>query len=180
MEYRKKAAISFDDYLDFNRFHAKKRLIFTPIIFIIVMLAIIVAVGLIYLGNRWYIILYNPITFLILFAGGLIVLIDNAFLKSSARKMYESSSQMRSESEITINSSGISESSEFGSATIVWKDILKAVESKEAFYMFFSGSQAFMIQKRLLEPGESDTIKALIKQNLSPSKCRLREKKEEI
>jgi hypothetical protein len=180
MEYRKKAAISFEDYLDFNRFHAKKRLIFTPIIFIIVMLAVIIAVGLIYVGSRWYAILYDPVMFLILFAGGLIVLIDNALLKSNARKIYDSSGQMRSESEITINSSGVSEASEFGSATIVWKDILREVETKEAFYLFFSGSNAFMVPKRLLEPGEADTIKALIKQNLSPSKYRFREKKEEI
>lgn len=80
---------------------------------------------------------------------------------------------MQASSDIVMDTSGIRESSEYGSTIVQWSDVTKAAESDTAVYIFFSQLQAFLIPKRLISPEEKNVMRELIQCNLPLEKNKL-------
>lgn len=174
MEFRKKVLISFQDYMDFNYYQARKRLIMTPVFYVIFAFLMVYIMGTSRLGENWAVLLSDPYIYWVFGLTLLIIILFDFFhLKYSGKKLYNTNRMMRAESDIILNNDGYHETNEFGNTSLGWRDIYKAAESKKAFYIYVSKRQGYIIPKSLTEEQENEVIRSLIKEHLPPSKFRL-------
>lgn len=172
MEIRKKTELSFKDYLDFNYHFMRKRTIITPIIAIVILTVIVSIMGIAQLGSDWMFVFSDRliIYYLILL---LIPFVSLLTLRFAAKKQYESSKLMKSETETVINETGVSQSNKFGNTSVAWEDLYKVEETKSAFYVYIAKRQAFILPKRILGSEEDSMVKSLITKYMAPNKYRL-------
>ncbi len=171
MEIKKKMELTFKDYLGFNYHFMRKRTIIFPIAVIIIMTLIIVLQGVTGYGIGWPAVFSSRlIVYYVIIL--LLPLLSILVLRIAAKKQYESSKLMKSENEIIINETGVSQSNKFGYTSIEWADLNKVEESKSAFYIYIAKRQAFVLPKRILDSGEGDTVRTLISKYMAPNKYR--------
>ncbi len=176
MEICKRLSYTLEDYIAFNFFYLKKRLIWMPVLLVVLFPAMMAGVSLINGDSSWFVMLIVTGLIGILMAG-LMTLVNVLAVRSAAKKQYRSSKAMQSESELIMDEAGVRESSEYGSTVVRWEDVLDIRESATAYYVFFSRIQALLIPKRSLSPAEEDTLRALCAHHLQPAKLRLRDRK---
>lgn len=144
-----------------------------PVLLVIVFPAAMLIIDLLQDDTAWLIMLIATFIIDVLLAG-LMTLINIFSVRHTAKKQYESSKAMQSNSDIVMDTSGIRESSEYGSTVVQWSVVIKAAESDTAVYIFFSQLQAFLIPKRLISPQEENVLRELIQSNLPSEKNKLR------
>jgi hypothetical protein len=171
MELRKKMELSFKDYLDFNYHFVRNRTIITPIAAIIILTVIISIMGIAQLGSGWASVFSNRLLvyYVILL---LIPFVSLLTLRFAAKKQYESNKLMKSETEIVMNETGVSQSNKFGNTSVGWADLHKIEEVKNAFYIYIAKRQAFILPKRILENDEQAAARTLIAKYMAPNKYR--------
>jgi membrane protein implicated in regulation of membrane protease activity len=172
MKFEKRVSYTLDDYIAFNLFFMKKRLILTPVLFIILFPLAILVIELIGNSPSWLFMLLTTLIIAIVLAG-LMTLFSIFSVRRAARKQYQSSKAMQAGSDLVMDDAGVRETSEFGSMVIKWEDIFKVMESDSAYYVFFSRMQAFLIPKRLISPDEDATLRALIGQHIPAEKDKM-------
>lgn len=175
MEFKKKLQFTLKDYITFNLFYMKKRLIWTPILFVLIFPAVSVIISLVQGDSTWPNMLIGSLIVIILLAG-LMTLINIVLILHTAKKQYQSSKAMQAESELTADNAGLREISEYGSTIVKWEDIRKAMESVTAYYLFFSRMQAFLIPKRLITQEEEQTLLTLLYQHLPAEIIKLKKR----
>ena len=172
MEFRKSYILDTTDFVSYNLYFHRKRLILTPVFFFLLMslMAFIFAFS----GNT------DPAAALIIFLL-IVALLTGALafwsvysLKKQARKRYQSSLAMKTENELVIGKDGISESGECGRTAVSWPNILFAAETSSAIYVHFSRLRAFVIPKRLLSVEDDAAIRRLLAVHLPPKKLRIK------
>ena len=173
MEFRKKLQFTLKDYITFNLFYMKKRLIWTPILFVLIFPAISVIISLIRNDSTWPFMLIGTFIVILLLAG-LMTLVNVFSIRRAAKKQYQSSKAMQAESEFIADSAGVRETGEYSSTVVKWEDVYKIMASDTAYYIFISRMQAFLIPKRLITQEEERTLLALLNQYLPAEKVRLR------
>ena len=170
MEFKKETQMLLKDYIAFNIYFAKKKLLLNAIIFFLIfsILALIIS----YFGIiKW--------TYSLVFgiAGVVLMTLTNiSSIKKVSSKQYESSKAMQKPSTTIINNSKVGETSEFGSIFYEWNDMYCIEKSKSTYYLFFSRIQAFIIPKRLLTQEEENTLRQLINENLEDKKNKLKKR----
>jgi|AGTN01.3.fsa_nt_gi hypothetical protein len=173
MELRKKIQYTLGDYIAFNFFYLKKRLIWIPVLLVIGFPAVTLVSDLLQGDTAWLMMLLATLVIAVVLAG-LMTLINILSVRHAAKKQYQSSRAMQAGSDLLVDDTGVYESSEFGSSVIKWEDVYKAAESDTAVYIFSSRLQAFLIPKRLITQAEDSTLRALIQNHLPPEKVKLR------
>lgn len=170
MEFRKTFRVELDDYISFNLFHLRIRLIVNIIVFTLLLPTIMLIVN---RSQDYLFLLLASLIFGILISGFMTVI--NIFsIKRQSKKQYDSTKVMQADNLILIDKSGIQESNEYSQTRISWTDVFKATESKNGFYIYFSKMQAFVIPKRLVSPEEEKILRGLIDVNLPTKKNRLK------
>lgn len=169
MEFRKKTEMTFKDYLDFNYHFVRKRTIVIPLAAVVILTIIISIIGIAGLGSEWTLVFDSEliIYYVILL---LIPLASILTVRFAAKKQYESNKLMRSETEIVINETGVSETSKYGNTSLEWADMYKAEETKSAFYIYIAKGQAFILPKRILENDEDAAVRTLVSKYMAPNK----------
>lgn len=169
MVFIKDVSMLLDDYIDFNMYHGKKKILLGTLIpisvFIILMLLLGFTISIKQVAYYLFIIVILPT----LTISGII-----SSIKKLSKKQYESSKTMQVPTTIVINNQKVNETSSFGSMMYEWNDLYQAVESKNSIYIYFSKIQAFVIPKRLLTPQEEATLRQLINENIDPKKNKLK------
>jgi hypothetical protein len=173
MELRIRSGFTLQDYIAFNFFALKKRLIWMPLLLIVLLPVLILAISLINGDPAWLLMLLATFIICILFAG-LMTLLNVVSIRSASKKQYRSSKAMQSESDLVVDETGLRESSEFGSTIVLWENVLRAEETPTAYYVFFSRMQALVIVKRLLTPYGEETLRSLIFAHLSAKQNQLK------
>lgn len=172
MEVKKTISLTLKDYIDLNMSIALKRVLLIPIIGLVFLTIVLLAIGIINLGEDWALIFDTQI--IICYAIIILIpLVSLLTLRSVAKKQYASSKAMKSETELVINETGVNESSKFGNMTFSWQDIFKAAESKSAFYIYISKFETFIMPKRYISSEEDGMIRMLIKNHVVPKKYKL-------
>lgn len=171
MVFNKDVSMLLDDYIDFNMFHAKKKILLGTLIPISVFTILMLLLG---FTNSIKQVAYY--LFIIVIFPTLIISGITSSIKKLSKKQYESSKTMQAPTTIVINNQKVSETSIFGSIIYEWNDLYQAVESKNAIYIYFSKLQAFVIPKRLLTPQEEINLRQLINENIDPKKNKLRKR----
>ncbi len=174
MEFRKTIQYTLEDYIAFNFFHLKSRLIWMPVLLVIVFPAIMLAFDLLQGDTAWFMMLIATLVIAVVLAV-LMTLINVFSIRHAAKKQFQSSKAMQAQSGIVIDGSGIQESSEYGSSVVKWEDVLKAAESVTAVYIYFSHLQAVLIPKRLITPDEDEALRGLVKDHLPQKKNKIRQ-----
>ena len=161
MEMSKTLSMSPDDFVALNYFFVRKRLLIAPTLFF----ALLSLLLLLFTRSM-------ELMLQLVFIGGfallsaLLTLANLLVLKRAAKKQYLSTHALQSEYTLHIDTGGIRQTGEHGIHTALWLDIIKASETKSAFYLFFSHIEAFVIPKRLLNEGEELCLRALLNDNL--------------
>ena len=173
MKFEKRVSFTLDDYISFNLFYMKRRLIVTPVLFIVLFPLAIMLIELMRNSPTWLPMLLTTLIIAIVLAG-LMTLFSILSVRRAAKKQYQSSRAMQAGSDIAMDDAGVRETSEYGSTVVKWEDVFKTMESDSAYYVFFSRMQAFLIPKRLITPAEDAALRALICQHVPPEKNRLK------
>lgn len=169
MVFNKDLSLLVDDYIAFNMFHNKKRLIINSLIFILSFTFLAIVISSFRSYKYGYIFVIIGIITL-----GLMTFGNISSLKKLSKKQYDSSKAMQAPATVVVNNQKVSETNSFGSTIYEWNDLYQAVESKNAVYIYFSKLQAFVIPKRLLTQQEEATLRQLINENIDPKKNKLR------
>ncbi len=172
MPLRKMIRLTLSDYISFNFFHLKTRLIAMPIALMLIMPVAVIVIDLIEYGEVLWLAAIVALIIGAIFAG-LIALANTFSIRRAAKKQYDSSKALQTENETTINEDGVRESGEFGSTNVGWSDVFKAAEGRDAYYIFFSRLQAFVIPRRLLSPDEETVLRTLLQRHLAQEKLKL-------
>jgi len=170
MRFEKKYTMTLGDYVSFNLFFHRKRLILTPIVFFVAMLVMAFVV----FSDSGQSPLLIPVFMLIVAVlTGMMTAWSIFAIKKASKKQYRSSQAMQSENEIIIDEEGICEHGAYANTIVPWKDVVLAAESKDALYIHISWMQAFVIPKQLIGGEEDAVIRSLIKSKLEEKKCRI-------
>ncbi len=172
MEFRKRYALSLDDYLCYNRYSHRKHIIMLPSLFSALMLAVCLFV--VFAGGT-----SNPLTIaivavLVVVFAGIIAASNILTLNHKAKQQYNSSHSLKSAFELVIDKHGVKETGPAGSSSAKWEQVKFAVESKKAIYIHLSTLRAFVIPTRVLNLNEYTLIRKLIDAHLHGRKNRLR------
>ncbi len=171
MEFRKKYFIELKDYMAYNMFFAKNRLIISSLIFITAVPALVIVIS----GIRGTLNLLGILITVVcsLIFAGVFVVLNLYLIKNAVKKQYKSDRTLHAGNEIAIDDTGIYVLSGYGNTNLTWPDIFKAAESAYAFYIFISKKKAFIIPKRVVDADEDRALRALTVKNLDADKRKL-------
>ncbi len=146
------------DYLKFNLFHSRNFfLIFGVMLIILAFMAIAYGVWL---------------QFSIGLAATAAAL---GIMYYQSKRNYKTSTLRGIEVENIFDETGIHQKNTLGETNLPYNLIYKVCETKEAFYVYISKIQAFIVQKRYFEkPEDIETVKELFKNNLPAKQLKLR------
>ena len=133
MEFKKSLLMTQEDYVSFNLFFVCNRMIIAPVLFF-VLLSLISFVLIKTRNIGWT--LQFVIIGIFAFLAGMMTLINLFLLTNAAKKQYQLSRALQSDYTVIIDAGGIRQTGEFSARTALWLDIIKAAESKKAFYNF--------------------------------------------
>ncbi len=69
-------------------------------------------------------------------------------------RAYASNAALRSPRQLTISAAGLASEAEWGSSRNDWSIFHRAVETKDAFYLYLASNQAFVLPKRCFHSAE--------------------------
>jgi hypothetical protein len=162
MEFTFSGKITFEDYVQFNKFILRKQILLR---LIVSLFSFIVVSASLVLNNDS---LFDNATFLLVFCLLLLfTTIMRVFLaKGKYRKVFDSHKTIEEECHFIINEKNITISSESNNDTLTEEIIYKIMFDKDSIYIFESINIAKMIKKRFLKDDEEyEKLVVFIKEN---------------
>lgn len=96
-----------------------------------------------------------------------------SFIKGVSKRKYKKTPDLQKEYLIVINKEGIESQTDDAKTFIVWKRIIKVIETENAFYFFIAKTIAHAVLKRNLESMEELVfMQNMIEQNIAPEKIK--------
>ena len=165
MEFIFSGSMTFNDYVQFNRFLLRKIIMFKLILYIFCLMLIVFVSGFFDFSNDFS---FDSSTFLFGIAFFLLIysIIYLLFSKKRYRKIFDSNKTIEEECHYIINEKNIKISSETGNSILTDETIHKIIFDKDSIYIFLAVNMAKMIKKRFLENDEEyEKLVIFIKEN---------------
>ncbi len=164
MEFTFSGRITFDDYVQFNRFILRKRIVLRLIVYIFSLILLIFTFGLSNLKDGFSFDSLN-IALCFMFFFLIYATISLLFSKRRYRKIFNSSKTIEEECHYIINEKYMKTSSETTNSTLTQETIHKIIFDKDSMYIFLAMNMAQIIKKRFLGNDEYEKLTTFVKEN---------------
>ena len=176
MDVKFNIELNFKDYKDFSVSCNKKRFILSSIIYFLIFYVIIIGSG-IKDGRDFEFMKVMMIftVFIDIVIIGVIFSLEYLVLLLATKKNYNTDNLLKEMQSLYISKDGIKSISNSGNINIEWKDIFKATESKNAYFIFISANRSVILPKRYFDNEEiTYCFKQIMLNNVDSSKIKFK------
>lgn len=144
--------LNYEDYKKFNRYVNRKTNLIMYIVYFIVIINLMISV-------YWK--MFSSAYFIISLGSVFVLLYTQITSRIRQKVTFKSNTVLNSTQNYSFDELGIGINSEQINDNILWKEILKIEEGKEALYIFLTKNQAFIIPFRFINKQYVNELKDL-------------------
>ncbi len=165
MEVKGTFKMEFSDYKAFCKFHRRKVTQISYVFMLVLTLTWLQPKT----GDQFVIGILG-----ILIAFAFIFVVDMIALHQSCKRMFNSAPLSKLEVENVINEGGFHQTSSVGNTDLTFEQFFKICETKDAFYLYISKIQAFIMPKQdFASEEEIENLKKILRDKVEKKKLKL-------